>query len=138
MSVSNMERAAVIGAEVDAWRQLKERFANALPDTAFVIMDARERVVKRIDKPRVPNFPKLQFDPPSPYQPNWSLFDRHTAEAGVSELDRLLVAFAPHRTVHINTLIDERLAALDQAAAYARRIAADEALEDDDTRSLRP
>ncbi|OWQ61308.1 hypothetical protein [Stenotrophomonas maltophilia] len=102
---------ARIGREIQAWERLRDRFANTLPGTGFLILDAAERVIERVDRPRVVGVPTLQYQPPDVERQNWSLFDRDIAYAGAAELDRVQVTFAPHSVSHIRDFIEGRLGA---------------------------
>lgn len=109
------ERRDELGMELIAWRRLREQFDITLPGTGYLILDANERVIERIDRPRVAGMAVLQYQPPIPARRNWTLFDEGIAKSAVPELDRAHAAFSPHRVVHIVPFLDGRIAATETA-----------------------
>ena len=93
------------------WGALKTEFAKAGYTDAYVICDASERVLSRIDQPRVPNMPSLRYAPADPAARNWTIFDGQMAKRAIGVLDAQAPAFAPHRVLHLRSLADEQAAA---------------------------
>lgn len=96
------------------WKALHARFARALQDQTYVILDAHGRSVQRVDWPRVEGIPTLKYARPRVAEENWTLMDRERAIAAVADLDAKQVAFAPHRTMPLVELIEARILAADQ------------------------
>lgn len=99
--------------EREAWRQARGRYAGQLLET-MVVLDSSGRAIERIDHPRVSFIPTLRYGKPDPGLANWTLLAPLQARSLVVDLDQQHPAFAPHRTVEIQALIAERLAAADQ------------------------
>lgn len=100
-------------AEIDQWQQVRRRYEGSLLETQAV-MDHKERVIERIDHPRVSFIPTLRYGKPDPARGNWTLLTPEKAQQLASELDRLHAAFAPHRAQDIRELARDRIAAAER------------------------
>lgn len=137
------KRRDELGMELIAWQRLREQFNITLPGTGYLLLDANERVIERVDRPRVQGVPMLQYQPPIPARRNWTLFDESIAKGAVAELDRIHATFAPHQVVHIVPFLDGRIAATATAFELAvQALNCDPVPEpddaDDESCSLRP
>ena len=96
------------------WSDLRRDTANPGFLDAYVICDASDRVLARIDQPRVKNLPTLRYAPPNPDTKNWTLFPMATAATACKTLDAQAPAFAPHRVLHVRDLVTEQVEAAER------------------------
>ncbi|MBB3923710.1 hypothetical protein [Xanthomonas arboricola] len=123
-------------ANLAQWQTLQLRYADALQDQTYVILDAQGRCVQRVDWPRVEGIPTLSYAMPRVAEENWTLMDRERAAAAVLEFDAKQIAFAPHSCMPLLQLIAQRILAADEGL---RRLATiEDQDDDDDALSLRP
>lgn len=97
-----------------SWQSLAEVYANGAFSDAYVLCDVSERVVSRIDQPRVANMPKLRYESPDPVRKNWTLVTAQSATLAVGALNAQAPAFAPHRALHVRDLVREQSQAATQ------------------------
>jgi hypothetical protein len=113
---------------IERWSSLKDTYdwqRMLRPQEQYhVLMDNQQRVIERVDRPRVEGIPMLKYAPPRAAAKNWTLFDHETARRAVAELDAKQVAFAPHRAVAFADLIDQRIAAAQHGLRHITEMAA--------------
>lgn len=113
MNDNAVSTQGVLADRLEKWQALAERYAGQAYADAYVLCDVSERVVMRIDKPRVQNFPKLRYASPDPSQQNWTVMPGGSAHAAVAPLDSQAPLFAPHRAIHVRDLVSEQSAAIE-------------------------
>lgn len=105
---------ALLASRLARWQSLAEVYASPAYADAYVLCDVSERVVLRIDQPRVVNLPKLRYESPDPSQRNWTVLTAQSALLAVAALDAQAPAFAPHRALHVRELVREQSQAASQ------------------------
>jgi len=105
---------ALLAGRLARWQSLAEGYANPEYADAYVLFDVSERVVLRIDQPRVVNLPKLRYESPDPFKKNWTVLTAQSAAAAISALNAQAPAFAPHRSLHVRELVREQSLAASQ------------------------
>ncbi|MGX9960572.1 hypothetical protein ACW0US_17640 [Xanthomonas euvesicatoria] len=113
---------ADLRASLSRWRELQLKFAGALQDQTYVIVDKQERCIERVDQPRVQGIPVLRYAPPRAVSENWTLFDQDVARRAALELDAKQVAFAPHRAMPLMELIAQRILAAEQGLQQLQQL----------------
>lgn len=98
----------MLASKLARWSSLIDHYAAPAYADAYVLCDASERVIKRIDQPRVQNLPKLRYASPDPVSGNWTVLSAESARAAVLALDAQAPAFAPHRALHVRELAQEQ------------------------------